>query len=102
MFGVREHGAEQQLHMFREPLAERGSEGKSKIGLIQMTTAAKANGFIKVDTEHSVRRLEKAQSVEIRDRLLGRERRAPTLRYGNSTRGREGQDGTHVKPPGTS
>jgi hypothetical protein len=79
MFGVREHGAEQQLHMFREPFAERGSEGKSKIGLIQMTTAAKANGFIKVDTEHRVRRFKKAQSVKVGNRLLRGEGGTPTL-----------------------
>ena len=98
-FRVREHRAERQLHMFREPFAgERGSEGKSKIGLIQMTTAAKANGFIKVDTEHRVRRFKKARSVKVGNRLLrGEEERQHVARLLRV--GRDGRDRTHVEPP---
>ena len=65
MFGMNKHCPQQQHQRIGKSFAECWSNGEGLMRFSETAIAAKAEGFIQIDTEHGVRRFKTAQSVQV-------------------------------------
>ena len=88
MLRMNKHGTEKSEERLGEPLAKSWSNGEGLISFAEPAVTAKSEGFIQIDTEHSVGRFKTVQRVQVRSGFLRGERRSPILRDRTGAGGR--------------